>query len=567
MKYTWCHIAEQYIDDVKNKRIVVGNLVYLAVERHIKDLLHAPENGWYFDKDAAEEAIKFKTLFKHTYGEMAGQQFTPEPWQCFMDYCVYGWKNANGRRRFSTAYIEVAKKNGKTAKIALDATYILSADRAPSGETKKGVEVYCAATQERQAKEVFNQAVDFIEDNNDFISYFQPKIVTNNISIKSKRAKFEPLGRDSKGKDGKRPDGVVIDEYHEWDKDDVRHRLRSASVGKVNYLEWIITTAGLDKTGPCYDWRKYCIDILMGIKKQDDVFVLIFSLDEGDNWKDPEVWPKANPNYGVSVDKENMQKLFKEALNRGGQQEVDFKTKNLNTWVDAPTVWISDDKIRACNHGITTENLVGKTCFAGLDLASHRDISVLALYFPDIKGHKAAKLFYFIPEAKVIQDEDRVDYRRWVQQGHIILSPGDVIDIDFQVDFIYKNIQKYDCRNIAFDPAKAYHGTIQSLQKYRGMDKLLDEFSQRIQIMSAPTYELERIIMSEEIDFLNDPVIRWMFRNCVPYKDHNKNIKINKEKEQNKIDGVIALINAIGGSMSGDKIKPYENHGIRTVNF
>jgi phage terminase large subunit-like protein len=234
--------------------------------------------------------------------------------------------------------------------------------------------------------------------------------------------------------------------------------------------------------------------------------------------------------------------------------------------VDAPTVWIQDETVQTCTNGTTDEMLIGATVYAGLDLASHVDINALALYFPDVNGHPVARLHYWIPESKVNEHGDRVDYRRWQQEGRIHVTEGNVIDIDTQTEMIYQIVKKYNCRNIAFDPAKAYHGTIQNLQK-KGLSGMLDEFPQNIKNMSEPTRTLEKLVQSGEIDLMRDPVLRWMFRNAVAVTDTNDNIKLDKKKSQQKIDGLIALINAIGGYMSGAKPEPYKNKEVKTLNF
>lgn len=235
-------------------------------------------------------------------------------------------------------------------------------------------------------------------------------------------------------------------------------------------------------------------------------------------------------------------------------------------WVDAPVVWIQDEKVTACNFGITDDDLIGQICYAGLDLASHVDINAFALFFPDVKGKKVAKLFYWIPEAKVDEQVDRVDYRQWAQEGRIFVTEGNVIDIDEQVSKISEIVRNYNCKNIAFDPAKAYHGTVQGLQK-EGFESILDEFAQGIRTMSEPTRTLQKYVEGAEIDLLNDPVLRWMFRNAVAMTDSNDNIKLNKAKSQNKIDGLIALINAIGGYMSGEKPEIYKDTELRIIDF
>ena len=386
---------------------------------------------------------------------------------------------------------------------------------------------------------------------------------SHSLTMESTLSKMEPLSRDSDKLDGLNPHFAVIDEFHAHKTDDLYNVLKSATGARRQPMLFTITTAGFDKLGPCFLMRRTYIDILKGIKEQDNTFVIIFTLDEGDDWKDPKNWGKSNPNIGISLKPEYLNEEFNSAVNRGGSEEVNFKTKNLNVWVDAPVVWIPDELVVACNRGTTDDDLRGKTCYAGLDLASHVDITALALYFPELK---AVKVHYWIPEAKITEEADRVDYRRWVAEGRITATEGNVIDIDTHVDQIYDIIKKYNCRNVAFDPAKAYHGTVQGLQK-KGLNQILDEFDQGIRSMSEPTRELERMVTGGEIDLLHDPVLRWMFRNAVAVTDANANIKLHKGKSQNKIDGLIAVINAIGGYMSGAKPEPYKKSEVKFLNI
>ena len=553
--------AEQYISDVLSGKIETAQITRKTFERHQNDLLVAPEKGWIFSPDVAVRKMKFKAMLKHTKGrKFAGQPFILEPWQCAVEYILFGWHNANGLRRFTESYTEIPKKNGKTAWAAAIAADLLILDNEPEAE------VYCAATKKDQAKICFNQAKAFIEKNDDIRKWYNPKFVTNNISILSTGSKLEPLGRDSYGLDGINPSAAIIDEYHEWSKNDVRDSIQSATVSRLQSLEFIITTAGYNKTWPCFEYRKFIIDILEGIKIQDNVFGIIYTLDDGDDWRDEKNWAKANPNYGISVEVDKMKIACQKAINKGGTDEVTFKTKNLNIWVDAPTVWIQDEKVIACNHGTTDAMIIGKPSWDGIDLASHVDIAAYCKFFPSINGRPVFKLWFWIPESKVEEKQDRVDYRRWIADGYINVTEGNVIDIDKQVDEMYQIAISSDCQNIAFDPAKAYHGTVQGLQK-KGLSNLLDEFQQSIRNMSEPTKELQRMVESAECDLLQNPVIRWMFRNAVVIIDSNDNIKLDKKKSIEKIDGLIAMVNAIGGYMSGDKIQPYKEHSLRTVKF
>lgn len=554
--------AETYISAVKAGNEIACLYVKQAIDRHLSDLLKAPEKGWYFDKEDARKKMKIISLLKHTKGsKFAGKAFILEPWQCFIIYVLFGWKKANGLRRFSTAYAEVAKKNGKTAFAAAIADILLIFDNEPQAE------VYCAATKKDQAKICFKQAADYIEKNTDLLKISKAKFVTNNVSILSSGSKMEPLGRDSVGLDGINPSGAIIDEYHEWRNDDVRDSIESAAVARQQTMVFIITTAGFNKNGPCYQYRKMCLDILTGAKTQDDTFVIIFTLDEGDDWKDEQNWPKACPNYGISVEEDKMREEFTKAMNRGGQKEVSFKTKNLNLWVDAPTVWVKDEHFLACAHDTTEADLLGFPCFGGLDIASHVDLNAFSLYFPTTaKGIPAFKTWYWIPEQKMVDREDRVDYRLWVDKGHMFLFPGDVLDPDQLAEDINDIMQNHNVQRMAYDPYKAYHGTIQWFKKNTGFDDdFYDPYSQGLVNMSTPSLEYEGIITSHNCEMFNNPVKRWNLRNVVIKKDKNDNIQPDKAKSQDKIDGVISDIIALGTAMSGEQ--PQQHIGVYTLDI
>lgn len=551
----WENFVETYIKNVVSGKKIAGELEILSVKRHLSDLENSAKTGYYFNKNAALKAFAFFSLLRHSKGEFAGRPFELSDWQMFIVWCLFGWMRSDGSRRFRYAYVEVARKNGKTTFAAAIALYMLVLD----GED--GAEVYMAATTRGQARICWTEARNMVGKSSALTKKIQRW--SHALTMESTLSKMEPLSRDSDKLDGLNPHFAVIDEFHAHKTDDLYNVLKSATGARRQPMLFTITTAGFDKLGPCFSMRKTYIDILKGIKEQENTFVIIFTLDEVDDWKDPKNWGKSNPNLGVSVKAEYLNEEFNSAVNRGGSEEVNFKTKNLNVWVDAPTVWIQDELVVSCRHGVMDEELTGQVCYAGLDLASHVDITALALYFPELK---AVKVHYWIPEAKVEEESDRVDYKRWVAQGRIFTTEGNVIDIDTHVDQIYEIVKRYNCRNIAFDPAKAYHGTVQGLQK-KGLNQVLDEFDQGIRSMSEPTRELERMVTGGEIDLMGDPVLRWMFRNAVAVKDANDNIKLHKAKSQNKIDGLIAVVNAIGGYMSGKKPEPYKDTELKFLNF
>jgi phage terminase large subunit-like protein len=531
--------AEKYISDILSGKIVVSATTKLTFLRHEQDKRLALESGWYFDKKAVERVFDFCTLLNHSPDKKSWVRFKPEPWQAAVIYILFGWKKKDGNRRFNYAYIEIPKKNGKTTFAAMFANYLLFFDGEEEGE------VYCAATVEKQARICFDKAKRMIEKSPSLAT--RARVLTNNVSLQSTGSKMEPLGRDSESMEGINPSGAVIDEYHvfTWKNNFVFENIQSATVNRRQPLVVIITTSGRDKDLPCFEYRNLCIEILSGIKKQNDTFGIIYTLDEGDDWKDPQVWQKANPNWGVSVLPERFEDEFKGAMN-SRTKEVAFKTKNLNLWVDAPTVWIPDEKWVACTHGLKYEDLKGHICYAGLDLASHIDINALALFFPDIKGHPALRMFFWIPEDKVREKEDRVDYSFWSKEGHITITPGGIIDVDQQSEDLLNALKEYKVEGLAYDPYMAHHGIIQNLQKGGFPVARLDLYAQSLKNMSAPTKEFERMVTSGIIENFGNPVLRWMLRNVMIFSDINDNIKPDKKRSREKIDGIVAAITAIG---------------------
>ncbi|MDR2919700.1 MAG: terminase large subunit [Tannerella sp.] len=546
--------ALSYVERVISGERVAGELERLAVERYLHDMENATEMGFYFDERAAKLVFAFFTMLRHYKGEWAGREFELEDWQCFIIWNVFGWKTKDGRRRFNYANVEVARKNGKTTFAAGIALYMLVAD----GEA--GSEVYSAAVDKDQAKICWSAAKSMVSQSKGLSAELQT--FSNSITMESTASSYQPLSRESKNKDGLSPHCGICDEMHAWQTDEIYNLITTGMGARKNPLVFSITTAGANMTLPYYQMRRHYVNILKGIVQEENTFAIIYCPDTEDDWKNPETWSKANPNYGISVYPEYLDKEFGRALNMGSTTEVNFKTKNLNMWVDAPDVWIQDEKVLKCDHGTTDDELLGQICYAGLDLASHVDINALALYFPDLEV-PAFRLFFWIPEGKVLQKEDRVDYRQWAKDGFIMVTPGDVIDIDYITDDLTNILLRYDVKNIAFDPAKAYHGVIQGLQKNESFASLLDEFSQGIQNMSEPTKRIEADVTAGTVDLMKNPVIRWMFRNVVIYRDPNDNIKLDKKRSIEKIDGVVAMGNAIGGYMSNPPEPEYT--GLKTI--
>lgn len=553
--------VSKYIDSVLSGQRVAGKSELMSIKRHLKDLERSKQKklDYIFSEEKANLAISFFSLLKHFKGEWAGDDFELEGWQEFIIWCIFGWIDKYGFRRFNYADIVVARKNGKTTFAAGIALYMMIMD------DESGAEVYSAAMDMGQARICWEAAREIAKKSPAIASYLQ--FYQYSILMESTSSSFKPLSRDSKNKDGLNPHCAICDERHAWKTNEVFDVIKSGLGARKQPLVLSITTAGFDMNAPYFKDLRVMRDILRGVKEQDNWFIMIFEPDKGDDWKDERTWIKANPNYGISVSKSYFADELQDAINKGGTTEVNFKTKNLNMWVDAPDVWIPDEIVSKNNFEFNLEDLEGQECYAGLDLASHKDINALALYFPKVETCPV-KFLFFVPEVKIIENEDKADYRLWREQGWLIATPGDVIDMEIMSEIILKELRKYNVKNLSFDPYKAYHGLIQALEN-GGLSEVLDHYTQSIANMSEPSKEIDRMLRKHEFNFLGNPVIRWMFRNVTMYQDANENIRPDKRRSAGKIDGVVSLINAIGGyiSLNADKKEIYKEHTLRVISL
>ena len=551
--------VEKYVEDVLSGRRPSGRYERLAVERHLNDLRKGRKFPYEFHPELGLFVCNFFEELEHYKGEKAGTKIILEGWQAFIIYCVYGWIDKKTKlRRFNYADVVVARKNGKTTMAAGLGLFALVAD----GES--GAEVYSAAVDKEQAKICWGAAKELAKKSPmlSFLLLYKSAIIDEEGA-----AFFKPLSKDTKNKDGTSPSFAICDERHEWQNNALFNVIKSGMGARSQPLIFSITTAGFNTALPYFQQQKYLKDILDGLVVQDNQFAIIYEPDKDDDISSEETWKKANPNYGVSVNKKYLMTEYLEARNKGGENMVNFLTKNLNMWCDAPEVWIDSSYVAACDFGTEDSSLLGQRCYAGFDFASHVDIVALVLYFPHLL-HQPVKCFFWLPEEKVWQNKDDVDYRRWAEQGYIHLTPGNIIDIDAVVDGVLTVMSDYDVVKLAYDPYKTYHGIIQGLIK-AGREEVLMEFSQGIGNVSEPTKEVQRLIEGAEVDLMRNPVLSWMFGNVILYKDNNENIRVSKGKSKNKIDGVAALIDAVGGYMSlNDKSNRgsiYTRHTLRTI--
>ena len=532
----------------------VGRYVMLAAERHLRDMETGHERGLRFDEKVATASVKFFSFLTHNKGKWAGQPITLEPWQQFIIASLFGWKRADGTRRFRESYTEVARKNGKSTLGSGVGVKLLAADH------EAGAEVYCAATKKEQARIVFADAQNMVRKSVALGNLV--KVQQHSIFAPSTLSKMVPMSADAKTEDGLNPHGIIIDEYHAHPNDELYGVLKSATGARAQPLLSIITTAGFNRLGPCAQLRKACIGILEGTFTDDAYFTIIFSLDEGDTWDDETCWQKANPNLDVSVSLDYLREQYR-AAERTPSLQVNFKTKHLNLWTDSAETWLPAELWQQGNGGATPEELAGRECYGGLDLASVRDVCALVLVFPDGAGGFDSRRFYWIPEETVDErtKKDGVPYRQWADEGLLVATPGNVTDYNFIKAEIMALCEQHQVQSIGYDPYNASQLVVDLLAE--GVP--LKAFRQGFLSMSAPTKELERLVLEAKVRHNADPVLAWMNGNVALVRDPAGNIKIDKAKARNKVDGMVALVMAIGEYMAGkDETSIYESRGLLT---
>lgn len=339
-------------------------------------------------------------------------------------------------------------------------------------------------------------------------------------------------------------DGILVhnclDEFHSAPSTALLDVLVSSQGMRESPLGLIITTAGFDKLGPCYEYRSMCVDVLHGFKKDDSLFPLIYCLDEGDDWKDENVWVKANPNLGVTVRKAYLKEQVQKAINNPSS-EVNVKTKNLNIWCDASDVWIPDHYILAATKDVKLENFKGCDCWIGVDLSSTSDLTAVAFMFiVDGKPHFHVK--YYLPEAALTEKRFKEQYNAWRRAGYLTITPGNVTDYDYVLNDIMDVQKRVNIVSVAYDSWNAVSFATNATDAGLPMEP----FSQSLGNFNRPTKELERLLLSNQCVIDNNVITRHCFRNVVLARDRNGNIKPSKQFAEKRIDGTISILQSLG---------------------
>lgn len=565
---TKCQVIE-YAKAVLSGKIVAGKPVSLACQRHLDDLRNGQERGLYWDQDAADRAITFPSLLLQSKGKWAGEPLVLEPWQAFIIGSIFGWKRANGTRRYRIAHIEVARKNGKSTLAATVALYLLDFDNEP------GAEVYAAALKREQAKIVWGEAARMVRKTTSLRKRVTIIDSRANMHVLATESKFEALGKDNDSLDGLNVHGAIIDELHAHPNRYIVDILETAAAARRQPLFFYITTAGLSSKETIYqEMHQRARRVVENVVEDDRQFVYIATLDEGDDWKDPAVYIKSNPNLGVTVELDELVAERDKALDSPGREDA-YRRLRLNQQTQRTARWLDMTRWDACGAAVVLDKLRGRPCYAGLDLAASRDLTALCLAFPWDDGFYDFLWRYWIPDGTAGENErrDRVPYSLWARQGYIAMTPGDQVDYGYILAKLKEDRGVYDIRELAFDRWGSQKLTTDLVEiGFRKDPKVpgphLVEFGQGFGSMAAPTNELMSLVLAGKIRHGGNPVSRWCADNMVVATDPAGNLKPDKEKATQKIDGIVAMIMALDRATrhrsSGGK-SVYESRGLTII--
>lgn len=559
MPRNYAAIAERYAKDVVATKIPACRWVRLACQRHLGDLARVKQRGfpYTFDAAAAGKACAFIELLPHVKGKWAAksERLHLAPWQVFKTAALFGWvRKKDGLRRFRKAIILEPRKNGKSAWAAGVGLYMLAMD----GE--HGSEVYSGATTEKQAWEVFRPARLMALKTPALLSAAGIEVNASNLHILANGSRFEPMiGRPG---DGASPHCAIVDEYHEHDTDDMVSTMETGMGAREQPLMLVITTAGSNIAGPCYQMVVEARRMLEGIVDDPELFALMYGIDgaqgrpedadyqPGDDWTKPETLRKANPNFDVSVKGEFLLSQQRDAINNARKASA-FRTKHLNEWVFAKEAYFNVAKWQAAAEpGLRIEDFAGMPCTVGLDLASKVDIAAAVFLFRRPTGGFAAFGRFYLPE-KTIETEATGNYETWRRAGRLIQTDGDMIDHGRILDDLVEASKIFTIESIGYDPAQA----TMLVTEAQAAGLPVCEFRHTVMNMSEPMKEVEALIRSEKIAHDGDPCFAWQIGNVVAKEDAKDNVYPRKERAENKIDAAVALIMAMGRQMAG---KPAE---------
>jgi phage terminase large subunit-like protein len=563
---SYAAVARRYAAMVSAGDIPAGKWVRFACKRQLDDLNRFSGKGSPYQFNPrlqdrtgkifrpADNVCAFIERLPHIKGPLAGQLIKLEPWQIFILTTVFGWVKPTGNRRFRRSYVEVPRGNGKSAISSAAGLYMLTAD----GEL--GAEVYSLATTRDQARIVFGDAQQMARASPGFRQRFGVEVGAHNIHVLSTGSKFEALSAEGSTLDGLNVHFGCIDELHAHKTRTVYDVVETGTGKRDNSLLWVITTAGSNRADICYEVRGFVTRLLEGVFADDSQFGIIYGLDDGDDWTLESSLIKANPNWGLSVRPEVLLPLQAKAMQLPSAVN-NFKTKHLNEWVNADVSWMDMRTWERCaDPALDIESFAGQRCWIGLDLASKTDIAAMIVLFahPEIEGGYAAFGRYFLPEETALAAGNS-QYPGWLRTGRLTATPGNVIDFEWIETELLSLASRFQIESVAFDPFQATQLATRMIAE--GVPMV--EVRPTVLNFSEPMKTLEALVLQGKFRHDGDPVLTWMASNVVAHLDAKDNIYPRKERPENKIDGIVALIMALARAMmGGTDSSVYEERGL-----
>ncbi len=562
----------KYIGQVADEKEKTSTYFKLQCQRHLNDLNKLDQDQFRFNGEEAMRHVNFMLkVARHTKDRWAGKLFQAQPFQLAMISLLFGWEmlsedTGGWVRRFNTLLFDIARKNGKTETVATIANDILT-------ERRYGTEIYCCATSRDQAMTTFKAAANQMRFMQKSSLSLRKRFNVKKFEIENvnEDGLLKPLSSDHNTLDSLSPLVAIIDEYHAHKNSRVYDVMESGQGSRWDGpIMAVTTTAGFNKESPCYQFRENAIEVLRGNRVDNSLLPIIFSMDEDDDWKDESLWYKSNPNLGVSLSLEFLRKRMQKAINEGPTKQREFKTKNLNLWVDADETWIEKDvwKENAKLTGIKHyEKLNGRKCYGAIDLSSVRDLTCLALVFPVQPGLDRVHIitYHFCPAARVRQMQSKgFHHATWVNNKWISATEGNVIDYEAIKQTIVDCKSKYKFKELAYDRWGAQH-IVDAVAK-TGLKFV--PHGQGFGDMNEPAKAFEKAVYDKKtpIEHFNNPVLTWEIGNTVVKTDPAGNIKPDKKNASGQIDGVVASIMAYGLMIKRETNKsPYATRGLRTI--
>lgn len=541
-------IGWQYARDVTAGLFPAGKWTVRAAQRSLDDLASLP--GYRWDATRAARVCAFVERLCHVKGHLGGTLIHLEPWQIWVISQTFGWVCASGhregRRRFRTAYLEVARGNAKSTLTSGIGLYLLSAD----GEY--GAEITSSATTSAQARLVFDDARAMTRQaaSAKLIQALGIQAHAHSITVAERNSRFQPTSSEYGSLDGLNSHGVLIDELHAHPDRGLWDVLVTGAGKRPQSLVWAITTAGSDRSGICYEQREYAIRIIDRVVSDETFFASVWSADDDDDWQAEATWRKANPNLGVSVEPDYLAGLAAKAVHTPAAQAA-FRTKHLCQWISTDNAWMDMLAWNKCHEpGLDIAEFEGQPCIIGLDLASKVDVAAkIKLFYREIDGLIHYYVFgtYYLPQA-AITDGRNAQYPGWQVTGQLITTPGDVVDFQRIEDDLLDDASRFDVEEIAYDPWQAEQ--LSQRLTSAGAPSMI-EYRPTVMNFSAPMKEVDALVRSKRLHF-NDPILTWMVSNVVCHVDNKDNIFPKKLRPENKIDGLVALLMALGRAMSNE---------------